>query len=231
MKAFSIHSIYKATEGEGVLIGSPQVFVRFQGCAVGCINCDSLETWNFVSGNMSLDEIYEKIKLEGKQDFGEIKRVSITGGDPLHPKNEKNAIELASFLKDKGYFLNIEAAGTRCVDELFDLVDFVSFDYKTPSTKVKFNEKVFKRFIDKYANKSQIKAVIADEEDFLSYLELARKYKSGDNWVITPCYEANEKFPMERFKKVIDLNESYGGVFRVIGQQHKWLHGANKTNI
>ena len=42
-----INSIYRATEGEGVFVGRPQIFVRYQGCAIGCINCDSKDTWEF----------------------------------------------------------------------------------------------------------------------------------------------------------------------------------------
>jgi 7-carboxy-7-deazaguanine synthase len=229
MLNYSINSIYRATEGEGVFIGTPQVFVRFQGCAVGCINCDSLETWEFVESNMNLESVVQKVLSES---LNNIKRVSITGGDPLHPKNEKQVLELTKELKSLGYFINIEAAGTRCVDTVFDELDFVSFDFKTPSTGVKFNEKVFEKFITKYSDKSQIKAVIADQRDFNAYYELARKYKKeSNNWVITPCYEPNEKFPLARFKDIIDINEKTGSLFRVIGQQHKWLHGPDKKNI
>lgn len=229
MLNYSINSIYRATEGEGIFIGTPQVFVRFQGCAVGCINCDSLETWEFVAPNMTLDSVLDAILVESKS---YIKRISITGGDPLHPKNEKQVLELTKELKRQGYFVNIEAAGTRCVDTVFDELDFISFDFKTPSTGVKFNEKVFEKFINKYSNKSQIKAVIADQRDFNAYFELAQKYKKNDNnWVITPCYEPNEDFPLSRFKKIIDINEQTGSLFRVIGQQHKWLHGPDKKNI
>jgi len=231
MNKASIHSIYRATEGEGVFIGTPQVFVRFQGCAVGCINCDSMETWDFIDGTLTTQEIHEQIQKESTIAGHEIKRVSITGGDPLHPKNTAATLELARFLKSEGYFINIEAAGTRCVDEVFEVVDYISFDFKTPSTGVKFNQKVFEKFISKYSDKAQIKAVIADDRDFNAYYELASKYKVDCPWVITPCYEPNEEFPLGRFKKIIDLNERTGARFRVIGQQHKWLHGPDKRNI
>ena len=40
-----INSVYRATEGEGIFVGRVQIFVRFQGCNVKCINCDSKDTW------------------------------------------------------------------------------------------------------------------------------------------------------------------------------------------
>ncbi|MCT4641478.1 MAG: 7-carboxy-7-deazaguanine synthase QueE [Bacteriovoracaceae bacterium] len=232
MKNYAIHSVYKATEGEGIFIGTPQVFVRFQGCAVGCLNCDSMETWEFIAPKYNLDDILEMIESQASLDKGKIKRVSITGGDPLHPKHEKHVLSLIIKLHELGYTTNIEAAGTRVVTSIFDEVDYISFDFKTPSTGVKFNEKVFQRFVENYADKSQIKAVIADEIDFNTYLSLYDKYNSiYKNWVITPCYEPKEEFPLERFKNIIDLNQSYGGPFRVIGQQHKWLYGSDKRNV
>ena len=87
----AINSIYRATEGEGIHLGQTQIFVRFQGCNIGCYNCDSKDTWDFIDdGNMSLESVIERII---SLDVGLSKRVSITGGDPLHPKNEMGVIE------------------------------------------------------------------------------------------------------------------------------------------
>ena len=166
MTHISVHSIYTATEGEGVHIGTPQVFVRFQGCAIGCVNCDSKDTWDF-SGNMvSVEEcILKVLELSGAENR-KIHRVSITGGDPLHPKHEKGALEIAGKLKKLGFFVNIEAAGTRVVDSIFDNVHFISFDVKTPSTGVETNYNLIKRLVTHYENKAQIKSVISDKKDF-----------------------------------------------------------------
>src|SRR5205085_2050757 len=95
-----------------------------------------------------------------------IKRVSITGGDPLHPSHVPSLIELVKELKNRGYYLNIEAAGTRIVKEVFDLVDFISYDFKTPSTTVKTSKELLLKFIQDYGHKAQVKAVVADKKDF-----------------------------------------------------------------
>ena len=96
----SINSIYKATEGEGINIGRPQVFVRFQGCFVGCVNCDSKDTWAFSDSDQdkwtltkAIDEIWS---LSGE---GSLTWISITGGDPLHPKNVPGVEALTKELK------------------------------------------------------------------------------------------------------------------------------------
>ena len=165
------------------------------------------------------------------------KRVSITGGDPLHPKHTSAVEALAIELKKRGFYINIEAAGTRVVDSIFDSIDFISFDFKTPSTGVKTNLNVLKKVIAQYGKKSQIKSVITDKKDFefvydiFSGLSEELNYQIETPWVLTPCYEPHEEFPKERFIEVIDLNQAFGSPFRVIGQQHKWIHGPAKRNV
>lgn len=230
-----INSIYRATEGEGVFLGRPQIFVRYQGCAVGCINCDSKDTWDFTeSMGQSQDLVLESIHKEGLN--GSIKNVSITGGDPLHPGHVPHVLSLVKKLKEKKYYINIEAAGTRVVDDLFDLVDYVSFDFKTPSTGVKTPLKNISKMITQYPGKFQIKAVIQDKSDFTATLNAFKELSAEhDNmnfpWVLTPCFNTDEEFPMKRFVDVLTWNEEVGGVFRVIGQQHKWVFGPNEKQV
>lgn len=230
-----INSIYRATEGEGVFLGRPQIFVRYQGCNIGCINCDSKDTWEFdESMGQSLDEILLKVHNEGHK--GLIKNVSITGGDPLHPVHVPHVIRLATKLKENGYYINIEAAGSRVVEEVFDIVDYISFDFKTPSTGVRTPINNIRKMISLYPQKFQMKSVISDEKDFNATLdtfkELAVTEKSlSFPWVLTPCYNTEEDFPMNRFTDVLRWNEESGGFFRVIGQQHKWIFGPDQKQV
>jgi 7-carboxy-7-deazaguanine synthase len=236
MQRLGIHSIYKATEGEGVFIGTPQIFVRFQGCTIGCLNCDSKETWEFSEDTRSMESVLEEVEDIAGQYPHRLKRVSITGGDPLHPKHTNGVFELIRELKKRGYFVNIEAAGTRVVDEIFDNLDFISMDYKTPSTGVNTNRELLVRLVKQYPGKFQIKSVVADKRDFEATFDafnyVQEKTNHGMlNWVVTPCYEPGENFPQERFLSIIEMNEKFGGPFRIIGQQHKWIHGPDKRNI
>lgn len=228
-----INSIYRATEGEGIHIGIPQIFVRFQGCHVGCVNCDTKETWDFDPAfTKSLDEVMEKVETLSQ---GIIKRVSITGGDPLHPSHVPSLLELIRELKARDFYINIEAAGTRIVNEVFDLVDFVSYDYKTPSTTVRTSKDLLLKFIEQYGHKAQIKAVVADKKDFESTYDafhfVKPAMKNTVPWCLTPCFEPGEAFPMNRFQHVVQLNENYGLPFRVIGQQHKWVYGPEAKQV
>jgi 7-carboxy-7-deazaguanine synthase len=136
---------------------------------------------------------------------------------------------LIAELKNRNYFINIEAAGTRIVREVFDLVDFISYDFKTPSTTVKTSKELLLTFIQDYGHKAQIKAVVSDKKDFEATFDAFYFVKKSGMtippWCLTPCFEPGEQFPMNRFQQVVQLNESFGLPFRVIGQQHKWVYG------
>lgn len=231
---YLINSIYRAIEGEGIFVGTPQVFVRFQGCAVGCLNCDSKDTWEFADVyNTSLENILNKVHSESGIYPNKLSRVSITGGDPLHPKHVPAVLELAQELKKAGFTINLEAAGTRIVDSIFDTVDFISFDFKTPSTGVTTNPELIVKLVNQYPNKFQIKAVIADEADFHAAVNAYEWVRAKTNfvpltWCLTPAYDTGANFPQELFEKVLLMNLNFGQHFRVIGQQHKWVFGSSQ---
>lgn len=237
MSNYAINAIYRASEGEGVHIGTPQVFVRFQGCTIGCVNCDSIDTWDFSGGErLSLEQVLAQVIEQGGD---ELRRVSITGGDPLHPKLLPQVLELARTLKRKGYWINLEAAGTRVVDELFDVIDYISFDYKTPSTGVRTNPNLIARLAVQYPRKFQVKSVIENRLDFDDTVKaknfvsemLKKDQAEVFPWVLTPAFNLGEAMPFERVISVINWNEEINAGFRVITQQHKILHGSEKKRV
>lgn len=233
----AINSIYRATEGEGIHIGIPQIFVRFQGCSIGCVNCDSKDTWSFDQHKMTLTEVISQVEELSGEYPERLKRVSITGGDPLHPSNHDGLLALTGELKKRGFYINLEAAGTRVVDSIFDQIDFVSFDYKTPSTGVKTNPILIEKLFKQYPNKAQIKAVIANREDFDCALRTITELKEKTNfefnipWVLTPCYEPGQELPKVLTQSIVELNQSIGAPFRVIMQQHKVMYNSEFGNF
>ena len=229
-----INSIYRATEGEGIYVGRPQVFIRFQGCQVGCLNCDSKETWGFDEKfGMEMGGLLDKVD---EQAGSTIQWISITGGDPLHPRHRLGLEELIKQLKSKQYLINLEAAGVRMADGVFQQVDFISFDYKPPSTGIRFPLGHLKEMAQNYLGKFQIKAVVEDTRDFKAclgaYQELERTgLAHGFEWCLTPAYSPHETFNPKRFIEIMSLNYEHGCPFRVIGQQHKWVYGPHQRQV
>ena len=231
-----INSLYVATEGEGVHIGTPQIFIRFQGCHIGCLNCDSIDTWEFDQKTaIDLKELLTQVNSLSLDHYG-LKRVSITGGDPLSPKHSDSLKALILSLKSSGYYINIEASGMRVVSDIFELVDFISFDVKTPSTRVRSSSSILFDVATNFAHKLQIKSVIETEADFQMVVErkkeLDQKLPSNEvPWCLTPSYNLEEDFPKARFEQVLNWNQLSGSLFRVIGQQHKWIFGPDIKQV
>jgi Organic radical activating enzymes len=40
-----VSEIFYSIQGEGKFVGVPSLFLRFAGCDVGCIWCDTKEVW------------------------------------------------------------------------------------------------------------------------------------------------------------------------------------------
>lgn len=231
-----INSIFRSTEGEGRRLGTAQIFIRFQGCNIGCVNCDTMESWDFdPKYEMHLDDVFDQV-MKISRDSGNLKNASLTGGDPTHPKIVPAVLELAKKLKNEGFTLSLEASGTRVIPELFEVIDFISFDFKTPSTGVRTRLELVEELYEKYPNKFQVKSVIQDDKDFFytyeAYQSLSRKRAEKlDDWCLTPSYQPQEEFPLKRFLRTVELNEEHGGPFLVVGQQHKWLHGPDEQKV
>lgn len=45
LKDYAVNNIYPTVQGEGAQAGTPMTIVRLQGCPVGCVFCDTPESW------------------------------------------------------------------------------------------------------------------------------------------------------------------------------------------
>ena len=103
MKA-PIIEIFSSFQGEGLLIGERQIFVRFAGCNLNCNYCDTSSSKNISSGKlMSPEEVCHEID---KLLTPDCKCVSFTGGEPsLYPEfiNEVSSnLDLKIMLETNG---------------------------------------------------------------------------------------------------------------------------------
>ena len=123
MKA-PIIEIFSSFQGEGVLIGQRQIFVRFAGCNLNCAYCDTKNSISKKEGTlMTPEEVVSKI--ESILTPG-CHTISFTGGEPsLYPE----FINEVSKLTDLDIML--ETNGTLPANiGLIDNLDIVSLDIK-----------------------------------------------------------------------------------------------------
>lgn len=145
--------------GEGVRVS---LFVS--GCRNHCKDCFQKETWDFNFGRkFTLDTQNEILSLL-KPDY--IKGLTILGGEPFEPENQKGLIELLKSVKSAypnkdvwcftGFILDKEIwggsrASTKEVDELLSYIDVLvdgRFDINLKDLSLKFRGSSNQRIID-----------------------------------------------------------------------------------
>ena len=80
------------SNGEGIGVS---LFV--QGCDFHCKNCFNSETWDFSKGQEWNEKTKNQFLKLVENHF--IQRVSILGGEPLHPKNVQNVLKIVDEIR------------------------------------------------------------------------------------------------------------------------------------
>jgi 7-carboxy-7-deazaguanine synthase len=100
---YPVNEIFQTVQGEATHTGTPAVFVRVQGCPVGCGWCDTKQTWDVPADHPRLS-VEDIVRAVGR--FA-ARHVVITGGEPcLYDLNP-----LLAGLAAAGYGLQIETSG------------------------------------------------------------------------------------------------------------------------
>lgn len=99
-----IAEVFFSIQGEGATAGTPAVFVRLQGCSVGCAWCDTKYSWDPAAGReVALDDLVEEAAAFP------CRRCVITGGEPLESPLFS---PLVHALRARGFTLEVETSGT-----------------------------------------------------------------------------------------------------------------------
>ncbi len=113
-----ISEIYHSLQGEGLLTGTPSVFLRTSGCNLRCWFCDTpFASWEPEGQKMSLDEIVQTVVLEAEKEGS--KHIVLTGGEPMF---QKKVVELTRLLAECDFHITIETAGTIFAEVSCDLM-------------------------------------------------------------------------------------------------------------
>lgn len=109
-----VAEIYRSIQGEGLLTGTPSVFVRASGCNLRCWYCDTpFTSWSPEGDDFSVDEVAARV-LEH-----DLKHVVLTGGEPML---FAELIPLAELLRAAARHITIETAGTLYLPVACDLM-------------------------------------------------------------------------------------------------------------
>ncbi len=99
-----ISEVYSSRQGEGLLTGTPSIFVRTSGCNLRCWFCDTkFASWAPEGEQLSIEQITATVAQH------QPRHVVLTGGEPMI---YKSLPQLTSQLKAIGMHITIETAGT-----------------------------------------------------------------------------------------------------------------------
>ena len=137
MKA-PVIEIFSSFQGEGLLIGQRQIFVRFAGCNLNCNYCDTDDSKSEKSGKlMTPEDVTEEINRILTPDC---QAISFTGGEPSLYPDFINEVS-----KNFNLDIMLETNGTLPENiDLIDRLDVVSLDIKLPEHfDGDFNQEIF----------------------------------------------------------------------------------------
>lgn len=175
--AYKVNEIFETIQGEGSFTGVPAIFIRLQGCPVGCSWCDTKHTWavnpdlqvqpDTVMAKsaetaqwaaLSAEQLLALFQEKGYQ----ARHVVITGGEPcmydLHP--------LCYVLHEAGYQTQIETSGTFEI-----LVPAKSWVTVSPKVNMKGGYKVLQSALNRA---DEIKHPVAMDKHVEQLLQLLR---------------------------------------------------------
>src|SRR5512135_3126039 len=157
-----VTEIFFSIQGEGTRAGRPCVFVRFTGCDLRCVWCDT--AYAFQGGReLSREEILAAAAAHPSR------LVLLTGGEPLL---QKELPALAGDLLARGYEVAVETHGQRPLDALPREVIRIA-DVKTPGSGVPATDLAW---LDGLAPHDEVKFVVTSEEDFRWSAEVVRAH-------------------------------------------------------
>jgi 7-carboxy-7-deazaguanine synthase len=205
-----ISEIFRSLQGEGVLIGTPTVFIRTVGCNLDCSWCDT-EYAREGGEEFSIEQIMAELDKH-KTQF-----ICLTGGEPLM---QKDVIKLLDTLIDKCYHVTLETNGSLPLEDVPCSENMlISMDIKCPSSGME--ERMLMSNIELLSPADQLKFIVADIDDLMYAEDILNSYEVKSNVIFTPV-GGMELEPVARFVLSRQINA------RVLPQLHKLIWGERK---
>ncbi len=219
---YPLNEIFQTLQGEGYFTGVPAVFIRLQGCPVGCSWCDTKHTWEQDAekevplgdiplktvdseqwANVTPEAILEIIAEQGYT----AQHVVITGGEPcIH-----DLTSLTHILEQHGFSCQIETSGTheiRCTTQTWVTV--------SPKVNMRGGMEVQKHALQRA---DEIKHPVARERD-IEHLDELLAMLTDDKQRVIALQPISQQDAATRLciKTCIARN------WRLSMQTHKYLH-------
>ncbi len=223
-----ISEIFLSYQGEGTYAGSRQLFVRFFGCNMQCMYCDTIKD---SYRSFTKEALLSKI-LDLGDDYNEL---VFTGGEPLlFADFISEFITLYRGIRRHKIYLETNGVLFEELDKVIDKIDVVSMDFKLPSSSPGQEGKweQHRRFLHKLLGLEVIvKAVLTDKtdiDDIKKFSQVIRSFGGEYSIVLQPVTEISGEVRVPD-SEMLDIFKAYiaketGKKVIVLGQFHKMLN-------
>ena len=220
-----ISEIFYSIQGEGMLAGTPSVFVRTSGCNLRCAWCDTpYASWQPEGEELALEEILARVARYRAH------YVVVTGGEPMIAPE---IVPLTEALRQMRLHVTVETAGT-----VFAPVDchLMSISPKLSNStpfeqeggrwaaqhdRLRSRPEVLKRFMAAY--EYQLKFVVAEEDDIVEIKELVTRLQANPQRVVLMPEGTDAEVLRERAAWIVELCKQEG--YRFSPRLHIDLYG------
>jgi 7-carboxy-7-deazaguanine synthase len=214
-----IAETFFSIQGEGPTAGAPAVFVRLQGCSVGCGWCDTKYSWDPDGGHaLDLDALVEAAVAYP------CRRAVITGGEPLE---SPLFVPLTRALGARGFVLEVETSATLAPPPEADLGIQWNVSPKLSGSGVAESRRVNPGAIRGFLGRDAWwKFVVTDDADVAEVLCLAERFALPRERVLLQPEAVRREDFLTRAPWVAEACKQHG--FRFSPRLHVLLWGARR---
>ncbi len=232
--------IFETIQGEGKSIGSPAVFARLSGCNLQCVWCDTPYTWNWDGTKFAHNDgtKYDRLENSVSVSIGEavdqitessVKRVVITGGEPL--LQQTSIINLVDELKarDPEYRFEVETNGTIApTPEMIDRIDQFNVSPKLQSSGMPKEKRRKDKSLSVFSKlaTANFKFVIGTDDDLEEALDYIADYQMPVENVYLMPQGVSEQQVADNTKRLVDIATQVG--CNVTTRLHILIWGAKR---
>lgn len=211
--------IFSSIQGEGTLIGTPTVFIRFSGCNLRCRWCDT--SYAFEKGkDMDVPAIFGGTLLTSN-----CKWICLTGGEPL--LQDKRQLELLlQALRGVGKKVTVETNGTiKPPNYLLENVDLWSVSPKLTNSGMrdKVNIEALQTFAGVRTKAVQFKFVIESIEDINEAFQMMDSNNIRGTVILQPQGYGDIMKTLRKMALYVRANFSHRDV-RILPQLHVLMY-------
>jgi organic radical activating enzyme len=214
-----VAEVFYSIQGEGATAGRPAVFVRLQGCSVGCVWCDTKYSWDPEAGRaVDLPALVDEAAAFP------CRRAVVTGGEPLE---SPLFVPLLRGLAGRGFVIEVETSGIVPPPPSVDRAIQWNVSVKLAGSGVDEARRISPEAIRGFlARDAWWKFVVTNDTDVSEVLQLAERFALPRARILLQPEAVSREDLLERAPGVAEACKRHG--FGFSPRLHVLLWGAKR---